>query len=174
MATGTILLSPGMAVLGDGNTSNLAPGITRRQGTQTGTKGHYLTLDYDGAGNAEYAHWQFRLPANYSSAPVLKILWHANSTSGNVKWQSKVGAVTPADADTPVEHAYASADTVTTGVNATEALRLIESSITVSTTDSWAAGDYVQLIIFRDSADASDTCTADARLLMAALEYTTT
>lgn len=173
MATGTVLLMPGAAILPDGSTDNVAAGMSRRQGSQTGRKGHYLTLDFDGAGALECAHWQFRLPADYSSSPVLKILWHANATANAVKWQAQVSAVTPADADTPLEHAFATANTTTTNVNTTEARRLTETSITLSNADSMAAGDLIQIVLFRDSADGSDTATVDAEVVAVAFEYTT-
>lgn len=173
MATGTVILTPGAAILPDGSTSNVGAGMSRRQGTQTGVKGHFLTLDFDGAGSTvESAHWQFRMPTDYSSGGTLKLQWMANGTSNAVKWQAQVGAVTPADADTPLEHAYAAAATVTTNVNTTEARRLTESSITL-TMDSAAAGDLLQLVVFRDPSDAADTSTADAELIVAAFEYTT-
>lgn len=172
MATGTILLPPSAAVMPDGSTSNLGPGMSRRQGTQTGRKVHYLTLDFDGAGNLESAHFVFRLPTNYASGGTLKLQWTANATTGNVKWQAQIGAITPADIDTPLEHAYAAAATVTDAANATEARRLVESSITL-TMDGAAAGDLIELVVFRDSADAADTCTVDAELTAVAFEYTT-
>ena len=170
--TGSILLGPGSAVLPDGSTSNLAPGMTRRQGTQTGAKTHFLTLDFDGGGNLEGAHWVFRLPANYLSGGTLKISWMANATSNNVKWQAEVGAITPGDADTPLEHAFAAAATVTSAVNSTEARRLVESSITL-TMDSAAAADIIELYVFRDSADGSDTATVDAEMIAMTFEYVT-
>lgn len=175
MATGTVLLMPGAAILPDGSTNNVGAGMTRRQGTQTTRKGHFLTLDFDGAGSTiESAHWQFRLPANYSSAPVLKLLWMANATANAVKWQADVAAVTPDDTDTPLEHAYASANTTTTNVNTTEARRLTLTSITLTNADSMAAGDLIQLVVYRDPSDAGDTATVDAELISAAFEYTTT
>jgi hypothetical protein len=175
MATGTVLLPTTAAVLPDGSTSNLAPGMSRRQGTQTGAKVHFITLDFDGAGNLELCFFGFRLPANYASAAALKLQWQANATANAVKWQAKVGAVTPADADTVLEHAFATAATVTTNVNTTEARRLTESSIDLSGVfDSGAPGDYITIQLLRDSADAADTATVDAELLTASFEYTTT
>lgn len=173
MATASILLAPGAAALPDGSASNLAAGTSRLQGTQTGAKWHGITLDFDGSGNLESAYFTFRLPTDYASGGALKLQWIANATSGSVKWQAQVGAITPTDADTPIEHAFAAAATVTTAANTTEANRLVESSITL-TMDSAAAGDLVELRLFRDSADAADDCTVDARLLAAAVEYTTT
>jgi hypothetical protein len=173
MATGTVLLTPGSAVFPDGSASNLAPALQRTQGTQTGAKVHALEIAFDGAGGLELVFFNFRLPVDYASGGALKIQWMLNATANAVKWQAKIGAVTPADADTLLEHAYAAAATVTTSVNATEARRLTESAITL-TMDSAAAGDWISLQLLRDSADAADTSTVDAEFMGAAFEYTTT
>lgn len=174
MATGYILLSPGAATLPDGSTNNIPCGVTRRQGSQATRKVHALTLDFDGAGAVEGAWWVFEVPGDYASGGTLEILWTANTTSAqNVKWQAQVGAITPADADTPLEHALAAAATVTTSVNTTEANRLVTSSITL-TMDSAAANDLIELVLFRDSGDGSDTCTVDASVWSCTFSYTTT
>jgi hypothetical protein len=103
----------------------------------------------------------------------LDIYWQANATANAVKWQAQQGAVTAADADTVLEHAFAAAATVTTNVNTTEARRLTLSTITL-TDDSIAAGDILTVVLFRDSADAADTNTVDAEVLGVAWKYTTT
>jgi hypothetical protein len=172
MATGTIPLMPAAVVLPDGSTGNLAAGMSRRQGTEANPKKHFFTLDFDGGGLLEHAWWMFRIPADYASGGTLKIQWQANATANAVKWQARVGAITPDDADTPLEHAQAAAATVTTNVNVTEARRLTESSI-VLTMDSAVPGDLIFLVIFRDSADAADTATVDAELIAASFEYVT-
>jgi len=174
MATGSIEFPPLACTIPDGSASNLAPALTRRQGTQTGAKGHFHTLDFDGAGAVENALLNFRMPADYASGGTLKIQWQANAvTATNCKWQAQVAAVTVADADTPLEHAFAAAATVTTANNTTEARRLNESAITL-TMDSAAAGDFMQIRLFRDSADAADTLAVDAEVLMVVFEYVTT
>jgi hypothetical protein len=170
--TGTVLLLPEAAIPPDGTAGNVACGRTLRQGTEANPKKHFLTLDFDGAGSVpEHAWWRFRLPADYSSGGTLIIHWMANATANAVVWQARVGAVTPDDADTPLEHAQAAAATVTTSINATEAYRLTASSITL-TMDSAAAGDLIFLVIFRDPTNGSDTSTADAVLVAAAFQYT--
>lgn len=167
-----VVLSPGAAVLPDGSTGNAAPGLTRRQGTEANPKKHFLTLDFDGAGSTpEHAWWTFPLPADYASGGTLRILWMANATTGSCKWQARVGAVTPGDTDTPLEHAQAAAATVTTATNGTEARRLNESSITL-TMDSAAAGDLISLVLLRDPADAEDTLTVDAEVITVEFQYT--
>lgn len=175
MATGTIILPIGAAVLPDGSSGNAAPGIIRVQGTETNPKKHFLGLAYAGATAAEYAYWTFRMPVDWASAFALKLQWQLNGTSNAVVWQARIAAVTPNDADTPQEHAQATAAATTTNVNTTEANRLTETSIDLSgVLDSLAAGDLVTLNIFRDFAHASDTSTVDAVLIAASIEYTTT
>ena len=174
MATGTVLLLPAAAIIPDGSTNNVGCAVSMNQGTQATRKVHMLTLDFDGAGaTVESAWWVFRLPADYASGGSLVIHWMANATTNAVKWQTQVGAITPDDADTPLEHALGAAATVTTNVNTTEARRLTSSSITL-TMDSAAAGDLIELVLYRDPADGSDTSTADAEVTGCSFEYTTT
>lgn len=175
MATGYISsLTPGAAVFPDGSAGNVACGLSRIQGTASNPKPHFLALDFDGAGVVpEHAQWTFKMPGNYASGGTLTIDWIMNGTSNAVKWQARVSAVTPADADTPVEHAFAAAATVTTNVNTTEANRLTTSAITL-TMDSAAPGDWVTILLLRDPADAADTSTVDARVLVCEFSYTTT
>lgn len=177
MATGTIPLMPAGAVLPDGSASNAAPATTRVQGSEASPKKHYLALAYDAATD-EHAWWTFRMPANYASAGTVKLQWQANATTATtVRWGVKIGAVTPADADTPNEHAQATATTAASSTNTTEANRLTEVSIDCSANlDSVAAGDLVFLVIYRDADGTSgtDDLAVDAALVAAAFEYTTT
>lgn len=173
MATGAILLTIAGAVPSDGSSGNAAPAIQRIQGAEANPKKHFLVAAFDAATD-EHLTWYFRMPSDYASGGVLKLLWMANSASGNnVVWGGRLGAITPTDADTPVEHAQAAASTVTTAGNATEARRLIESSLTLANLDSVAAGDLVFIIVYRDADNASDTLAVDAELIAAVFEYTT-
>lgn len=174
MATGTVILPIGAATLPDGSASNAAPAMARIQGTEAAPKKHFLVVAFDAATN-EHVWWTFRVPADYASGGAVKLLWMANLASANsVVWQARLGAVTAADVDTPVEHAAAAASSVTTAANATEARRLVESAITLANLDSVAAADLAVLGVNRDAANGSDTLAADAELVAAAFEYTTT
>lgn len=165
-----IILTPGAAALPDGSSGNLAPGLSRRQGTEANPKKHFFTLDFDGAGAKEHAWWTFPLPQDYISAGTLRILWQANATANSCKWQARIAATTAGDADTHLEHAGSSLATVTTATNATEARRGNSSIITLNT-DSMAPGDLVTLLLMRDSVDAADTLTVDAEVTGVILEY---
>jgi len=175
--TATILLMPAAAVLPDGATNEAAPAIVRNQSSfaagANAPKVHFLSLDFDPTTD-EYCFFGFRMPSDYASAPVLKVQWMANAVANSVIWVCKVGAVSPADADTPIEHVQGADNSATTAVNTTEANRLTETSITLTNADSLAPGDLVLLTVFRDATAAGDTCTVDAKLVAASLEYTTT
>lgn len=174
MATGTIELTPESAVLPDASASNAAPQRQTYKGTNTAPAVHGQRLLFD-ASTAEHA-W-FKIPGwpeDYASGGTIKIKWGANATTGNCVWAARLGAITAGDADTYLEHAPAAASTVTTGANATEARRAVESSITLANLDSVAVGDLVYVVIYRDAANGSDTLSVDAEFLGAVLTYTTT
>lgn len=172
MATSTINLPVTAGTLPDGSSGNAAPQFTRRLGTESNPKKVYLTADFD-ASTDEHLWWTFQVPQNYASGGTLRLHWQANATSGNVVWGARVGAVTPADADTLTEHATAAATTATTAVNATEARRLVQTTIAPSV-NSAAAGDTVVVVVYRDADNASDTCSVDAELVSVSFDYTTT
>lgn len=173
MATSTILLGVSSATPPDGSSGNAAPGFAVIQGTESNPKKHFVVAQFD-ATTDEHLWWVFRMPADYASGGTVKLAWMANSASGNsVVWAAGLGAVTPSDADTPVEHAGGAVSSTATAANATEARRLVESSITLANLDSVAAGDLVVLLIHRDSDNGSDTLAVDAELITVAFEYTT-
>jgi len=174
MATGTVLLTPEMATPGDFSTGNLSPAQARLQGSQSNPKLHKLVLAFDGAGSvAESVHFNFIVPDNYASGGTLEIIGTINSTTGNVAvMQAQVSCVSPADADTPMEHAYSAAATVSITANTTEARRLLTGAITLNM-DSAAPGDHISIKLFRDPAHASDTHTSDFEYWSGEFQYTT-
>lgn len=172
MATGTLQWDAWSGAPGDGSASNAGCALLVLAGTEANPKKQLRIAAFDAA-TQEHLWFQFRMPADFKEVPVVTLLWMANATANKCVWGAKLGAITPADADTPVEHAEATAVTATTEVNTTEARRLLETSITPGT-DSVAAGDLVLLCVFREAASGSDTLTVDAELLEVALTYTTT
>lgn len=173
MATGTLNLPISAAALADGTASNAAPSIKMNTGTNTNPKRRFLSMDFDAATD-EFAWFSFRLPSNYLSGGVIKILWMANATTGTCRWSISLGAITPADADTPLEHNQAAVSTAGTAANATEARREVETSITVANLDSAAAGDWITLCLSRDADGTSgtDDLSVDAEVISVAFEYT--
>lgn len=174
MATGSILLSPGAAIVPDGSATNAAPQLARVKSSATAPAPYYLQLNFD-ASTEEWCCWSFRMPADYSSALACKVQYKmASATSGDVIWGTQIAAITDGDAtDADAKAFAATANTATVTVPGT-AGHIDEASITMTANiDSVAAGDFVVLRLFRDADAGGDTATGDAEFIAAALTYTT-
>lgn len=172
MATGNVILPPGAAVLPDGSTSNAAPAMQRTKSSATAPGVYFLQLAFDATAE-EWATWEFRMPDDYASGPVLRVQFKMTSaTSGAVVWDGRVAATTPTDATDVDARGFSSANTVTQTVASTAGY-LVDASITLSNADSVAAGDFVVIRLARAAADAGDTATGDAEFVMASLSYVT-
>lgn len=172
MATGSILLSPGAAILPDGSASNAAPAVQRVKSSAAAPTPYLLQLAFDAA-TEEQVCWTMRMPANYASAPVLKVGYKmATATTGGVAFEARIAAVSDGDAQDVDAKAFAAANVGTATVPATAGHR-DEVSITLTNADSLAAGDLVVVYLNRDPAHASDTATGDAEVTDVTLEYTT-
>lgn len=122
----------------------------------------------------EIIHWTFRMDANYSSSPVLKVQYSmVSATTGNIIISCEVMAVSVGDAVAVDTDSY---DTINvssaTAVPGTAGYPG-EVSLSLTNNDSLAAGDWVALKIRRDADNASDTATGDLELIAISLEYTT-
>lgn len=113
---------------------------------------------------------------NYDSGNLsLDIYWYAdNASSGDVIWGAQVACITP-DTDTQdVEtKSLATANTVTDSHLGTTNQRLHKATVTISNTDSIAAGDLVKVAIYRDAAAGGDTMSNDAHVWRCRISYTT-
>src|SRR2546423_1683228 len=141
MATGTVNCPPGAAILPDGSASNNAPAIQRVKSSATAPTAYFLQLAFD-ASTKEQAYWQFRMPADYSSAPVLKVLFKMTSaTTGNVIVEGRLAAVTAGDSTDVDAKALAAANTSSATAVPGTAGYLAEVSMALTNADSVAAGD---------------------------------
>jgi hypothetical protein len=172
MATGSISLTPGAAILPDGATSNLAPAMQRVKSSATAPGVYLLQLAFDATAE-EWCTWQFRMPADYASAPVAVVQWKATTaTSGGVVWDVRVAAVSSGDAVDVDAKGFGSANTATGTAPATAGY-MVDTSVTLTNADSLAAGDFVVLRLARAAANGADTATGDAELVELAITYTT-
>jgi hypothetical protein len=176
MATSSILLPVSAATFPDGSSGNAAPQLDRVQGTEANPKKHLMACRFDAA-TEEFLYWSFMLPHEAAAAPTftLRLLWGSISaiTATNVVWGARISAITAADADTPIEHAQAAQQTVTSANNTTEAGRAIAASIafTNAQADGATADDLVIVAVSRVAANGSDTLAEDARLFGVELTY---
>ncbi|MEV8636872.1 hypothetical protein AB0395_35040 [Streptosporangium sp. NPDC051023] len=162
-------------MLPDGTTGNLFPGIVRTKSSGTAPGVYLLQANFDAA-NLEWLAWSFRMPADYASAPVMKVQYKmTGATSGNVIINGRLAAVTVGDATDVDAKTFASANvSAATAVPATTAGKLGEISLPLSTDDGLAAGDFVVVYLGRDGASVSDTAAGDMEVVTVAVEYQTT
>lgn len=112
--------------------------------------------------------WQFVLPQDYGTAPVLRILYSMTSaTTGSVAFDCAVMATTPGDSADINTDSYATVNATTDAVPGT-AGHLGDFTITLTNADSAAAGDLVKLKISRPA----DAVTGDMEVVGVMLEYT--
>ena len=71
MPTETIILPIGSATLPDASSGNAAPGVVRAKSSAAAPAPFWLQALFDDSTD-EMMMWTFRMPQNYSSAPVLK------------------------------------------------------------------------------------------------------
>lgn len=173
MANGIVGLNPGSAVFPDGTASNLAPQMARVKSSATAPAPYFYQLNYDAA-QTEQVSWQLVMPPNYASAPILKVQYKMTSaTSGVVKIDGRLAAITPGDSTDGDAKAFGSANTATDTVAGTAGY-VKEISLTLTNADSVAAGDLVYVYLARLGADAADTATGDMEVVSVVLYYTST
>jgi hypothetical protein len=172
MATGTVILNPGAAIFPDGTASNLAPQLARVKSSAAAPSPYFYQLNFDAA-QLEQVSWQFVMPPNYTSAPILKVQYKMTSaTSGAVAIVGRIAAVTPGDATDVDAKAYAAANTTTDTVPGTAGF-MKEISLTMTNADSLASGDFVIVYFARDGAAGGDTAAGDMEVITVSLSYTT-
>lgn len=104
------------------------------------------------------------LTANFTVA----IKWRADTaTTGNVRWQVSIEAITPGDStDTDAGSSFAAAQEVTDAAPATAGFMVeAEVTFTAAQADNIAEGDQVRIEVSRDPADVADTMVGDAEIM---------
>jgi hypothetical protein len=172
MATGTILLDIGSAMLPDGSSNNAAPALQRVKSSAAAPTPYFLQAAFDASTN-EILMWSFRMPSDYASGPVLKVKYKMfSATSGGVAFSCYIMAVTAGDSQDVDANDFATVNTGTDAAVPGTAGYLDVVSITLTNADSLAPGDFVVLRLNREVGDAADTATGDAEVVAVAMEYT--
>lgn len=166
----SIILPIGAAIPPDGSTNNAAAAIQRVKSSAAAPSPHFMQAAFD-ATTSEHLYWSFRMPADYSSSPVLKVQYKmASATSGTFGILVRLAAVSDGDATDVDAKAMGTVNTITAVTVPGTAGYLDEISGSLTNADSLAAGDFAILMLARDV--ANDTATGDAEVVAVTLEYT--
>jgi hypothetical protein len=119
----------------------------------------------------EHVVIHFTVPANYSSAPVLRVKYKCTSAvAGDVAFEARVCAYSPDDAGDVDADAYDTVNAATETVPDTTAGRESIIDITLTNADSMAAGDEVNIALNRDV--SADSVVGDIEVRGAQFRYT--
>lgn len=146
-----------------------------RQDVIQGTKFAVPCLDFAPVGIEDI--FFFFQAINYGTGNLtLETNWYADTgTTGSVVWGSQVACITPNTDTNDIEtKALAIAQTGIDVHLGTTNQRLHSHILTISNTDSIAAGDYVALRLFRNGNATQDDMAGDASVVMAILSYSDT
>jgi len=130
-------------------------------------------LRYDATAD-EGAIWQFVMPNNYSSAPILKIHYTMTSaTALEVEFEASIMCVSDADAADVGTASFANCVVGSATVPGT--VGYVDVISITLTDDTCAAGDAVWIYLSTDSDDAtSDDATGDREVIGLDFQYTGT
>jgi len=136
------------------------PAMTNDAGTNFPVPGYSFTIASNQA-----IYWHFPLLYYGSGSLVVNLLWFSagGSTTGNVRWDASMNAITPGDAQSILTDSLSTVANTTTTVNGT-ARGVTLTQVTVAATDSAAEGDRIELKVTCNSAGtmASNAVLVDA------------
>lgn len=120
----------------------------------------------------EGAVWQFKMPNNYSSSPILEIVYSMTAaTANNVEFEGAIMCVSDGDA---ADVGTASFSTIAVGSATVPGTAGYSDKINITLTDdSCAADDAVFVYLSTDADDlTNDNATGDREVISVSLSYT--
>lgn len=151
--------------------STAFPQLVKANGTTIPISGYAF-----GASIEEAIFFDFEATAYGSGNVTVRCRWYADTASTGVCiWGAALGALTPnADTQDVETEALATAATTNTTHLGTVGQREHETTVTITSLDSLAAGDTVRLRVYRDADAAGDTMAGDAVLTRVSVTYSDT
>lgn len=120
----------------------------------------------------EHIYFQFLMPDNYDSAPVVDVYYKATADTGNTSaFGARIAALSDGDAADMDANAFDAHNGGTSTTPGT-AGHLDVVSITMTNDDSVAANDMVILCVYRD--ESADGAAGDLEVPLVVLRYTST
>jgi len=129
----------------------------------------YKVLDFDKDTDENAFIGPFAMPDSWNGGAIkAKFIWTTAGTTGNVIWGIKGRAFANDDA---IDQAYGTEQTVTDAFIAAGDIHISDLTSDLTLAGSPAGGQLVQLKVYRDADNGSDTLDADARLIAVVIEY---
>jgi len=121
---------------------------------------------------SDIGYWDFPARGYTSGDITVTVYWYAAATTGNVKWESAIGAITIGTDTGSIEaKAFATATSTQTATNSNaKAGSTTTITITGASLDSVAANDFVEFYLKRIA--ATSEMAGDALFLFAVVSWT--
>lgn len=133
-------------------------------------KQNVFLLDFD-ASSDEYVEATFAMPSDWNGGTITaQFYWLANSSSTNSAVWGIQGRSYGDNED--LDQSWGSAQTVTDANNGTNKVNISAATPAMTFAGTPAAGELIQLRIYRDADNGSDNLAADARLLGVLISFT--
>ncbi len=118
--------------------------------------------------------WQFRLPDNYGSLPILNTTYAmASDITNKIDLEVDVMAISDGDAQDIDSASFDAINEIVGGTTVPGTAGHIDQiDITLTNNDSMSPGDLVIIRLHRDHDDADDTAIGDVEILTCTLKYT--
>jgi len=166
MATGYVQFQPQSALLPISG----FPILKRHASSGTGLPEIWVLEFADAEDNI--AFFQFVVPGNYASDPVIKLYWMAVADTAN-KCAWEVSLMCASDDTDDLDTAAVDTSIDVDDTTASVAGEFSVSTHTMTNNDSMAAGDIAVIRVIRNGDDGNDDLTDPAQLIMVVFEYTT-
>lgn len=141
-------------------------------GKTVGSNWLYRTLDFDPSTD-EAGYWTMQIPTWLATITAAKLTLYWTASSGTAAQLAYWEVVTRSvNNDEVIDALTTPDDAIDTGNDALIATNDLHKLEIALTTTGWAAGDMLQIKLFRDANHASDNLSGDAKLIAAVLEIT--
>jgi hypothetical protein len=128
-----------------------------------GTNTNFGTLNYPDGANTITAQVLLPVPADFTGNLDARLAWFANATTGAAKWDVSTICVSTGT----IDPAFNAVSTVTTTTSGTANNQNMTSFTSITITGCSSSTQTMFLKVARDSNNAGDTLTVDARLTWA-------
>lgn len=128
----------------------------------------FYVLDFDPA-TVEYAQWSVVMPDNYNSGSIVaRFYWTAAAGTGSVVWGIQARSFGDNEA---LDQAFGSGQVSADGLQTVNYMHVTDPASGCVPAGTPGGREFMQFRVFREATNASDTLSADARLLSVMIDF---
>lgn len=134
---------------------------TNLQDPGSGGLWDFMVVVFTDSGEKDAWHTGFWVPEDYVGSADFDVKWTANATSGNVIFDLDYRTI-PFDDTASIDQGTAEESDTVTDAAPSAAFEGLTATMGAITAGNFTAGEFCEVILYRDGANASDTLSASA------------